>query len=356
MLPDCRLLLNARCSGVSRYYGAHTERAVSSAQRKWYFAEGSQGFFDTYVLLANASATPVTATISFLLEIGNPIVRTYTVGATSRLTIHAGSIRELAGKSFGIVIDSTEPIIAERAMYFGSPLFNGGHESAGVSAPSTAWFHAEGATGTFFDTYILVSNPNSTQATVSFQFLLEDGTTVTRVKTLAANARLTVNIESEDARLANAAVSTSVTSDVPVISERAMYWPGRPDQWYEAHNSFGVTETATKWGLAEGRVGGKQGFETYILLANPGMSDAAVSATFLKPDGTTLVKSYNVRATSRFNIHVNSMVPELADTYFATVVTSTVPIAVERAMYAPGMAGTLPVWAVGTNAAATKLP
>ena len=46
---------------------------------------------------------------------------------------------------------STAPIIAERAMYFGaSPLWKGGHESAGVTAPSRSWFLAEGATGETF--------------------------------------------------------------------------------------------------------------------------------------------------------------------------------------------------------------
>jgi hypothetical protein len=36
--------------------------------------------------------------------------------------------------------------IAERAMYFGAPLFNAGHESTEVTMPAKTWFHAEGAT------------------------------------------------------------------------------------------------------------------------------------------------------------------------------------------------------------------
>ena len=71
-----------------------------------------------------------------------------------------------------------------------------------------------------------------------------------------------------DPSLANVAVSTTVTADVPVIVERAMYWPGGGGEWYEAHNSFGATAVGTRWGLAEGRVGMGEGFETYILLAN----------------------------------------------------------------------------------------
>ena len=47
-------------------------------------------------------------------------------------------------------------------MYFGTPIFNAGHESAGAPAPSTSWFLAEGATGDFFTTFLLLANPGDT--------------------------------------------------------------------------------------------------------------------------------------------------------------------------------------------------
>ena len=37
-------------------YGAHTEKAIAGPASNWFFAEGSQGFFLTYVLLTNPSA------------------------------------------------------------------------------------------------------------------------------------------------------------------------------------------------------------------------------------------------------------------------------------------------------------
>ena len=74
----------------------------------------------------------------------------------------------------------------------------------------------------------------------------------------------------------NAAVSTVVTSDVPIIVERSMYWPGAVQPWGEAHNSFGVVSAGTRWGLAEGRVGGPLNFHTFILLANPQSTAAEV--------------------------------------------------------------------------------
>jgi hypothetical protein len=60
------------------------------------------------------------------------------------------------------VIASTQPIIVERAMYLDRPgqPFAAGHESAAVTAPSTNWFLAEGATGSFFEMFVLIANPN----------------------------------------------------------------------------------------------------------------------------------------------------------------------------------------------------
>ena len=338
-------------------YGAHGGNAVDGPRTRWYFAEGSQGFFDTYVLLANAGATSATVTVTFLTEAGVTVVKTYTVNPTSRLNVFTGAIPELVNTSFSIVIDSDAPIIAERAMYFGTARFwDGGHESAGVPAPATTWFHAEGATGAFFDTYILIGNPNAAPTTVTLTFLLDTGQTVTRIKTIPANSRLTVNVEAEDPLLADTAVSTTVSASLPVISERAMYWPGGVMTWLEAHDSFGTTETAVKWGLAEGRVGMAPSYETYILLANANPTQsAAVRLTFLRADGSTVVKDYTVPPTTRFNVHVNSMVPELANEPFGTVidVTNGVALSVERAMYSNAFGV---VWAAGTNALATRLP
>lgn len=132
------------------YYGGHTEVAPGITATKWYFAEGSQGFFDTYVLVGNGTSSPASVTVSFLLESGSPVVKAYSVPANSRFNVFAGAIPELVDKSFSIVVDSNAPIIAERAMYFVTQRFwDGGHESAGVIGLATSWFHAEGATGTF---------------------------------------------------------------------------------------------------------------------------------------------------------------------------------------------------------------
>ena len=265
------------------YYGGHTANAVAQPERKWIFAEGFQGFFDPYLLIANANGVETTATVTFLRENDTPVVKGIPIAAFARKTIYAGDFSELIGRAFGMIVEATQPVIAERSMYFASlpnRLWTGGHVNTGVTAPSTSWFHAEGATGAFFNTFILLSNPQSTDAHVELRFLLEDGTAIVKTKMLPAGQRLTVNPASEgEPRLENAAMSTIVTSDVPIVSERSMYWSGDATPFGEGHNSSGVVSTATRWGLAEGRIGAPRNFTTYILLANPTTTAAAVTVT-----------------------------------------------------------------------------
>jgi hypothetical protein len=336
-------------------YGAHTEKAAPGASTTWYFAEGSQGFFHTYLLLVNPAATANSVTVRYLREDELPLTRTYEIAPRARLTVDAGADSELVNRSFGMEVTFTLPGVAERAMYFGdNPLWNGGHESAGVTALSNSWFLAEGATGTFFETFVLMSNPSTTAAAVTLTFLTDAGTTVRRMKSIPAGGRVTVNIEQEDAALANAAVATTVESSVPIVVERAQYWPGPPSEWYEAHGSFGVTQTDLHWGLAEGRVGGPENWQTYILLANPSHSRLTATLRFFQQSGTVVTKQFTLEPASRFNVAVPSdHVPELTSGSFGVEITSNGLIAVERAMYRDANGQT---WAAGTNATATRLP
>ena len=145
-------------------------------------------------------------------------------------------------------------------MYLDQPgrALGAGHESAGVTSPATQWFLAEGATGTYFDLFILIANPQTATAAVQADFLLTSGQVITKTYTVGGNSRFNIWVDLEDPPLANAAVSTRVTSTngVPIIVERAMWWPGPTSAtWQEAHNSPGETTTGTRWAIAEGEIG-----------------------------------------------------------------------------------------------------
>ena len=130
--------------------------------------------------------------VRFLLPSGAPVVKTYTVPAGSRFNVWVNTIPELASTDCSAVITATNgvPIIVERAMYLDGAdglAFGAGHESAGVTAPAMAWFLAEGATGPYFDLFVLVANPGTTAAEVEATYLLPDGTTVVKPYTVAAD-------------------------------------------------------------------------------------------------------------------------------------------------------------------------
>jgi hypothetical protein len=337
-------------------YGMHTEKAASALARDWFFAEGAQGFYDTFFLLTNPAPAANVANVRFFLENGTQVTRTYNLAAQSRLTVYAGSIPELVDQAFGTQVTFAFAGAAERAMYFGTPTFNGGHESAGVTSTSTNWFLAEGATGSFFTTFVLISNPNATPANVLITYFLEGGGVEPRGVVIPPGTRHTINVATEGPALVATSMATRVTSDVGIVVERSMYWPMTPASWNEASNAFGVTETATRWGLAEGRVGGPFNFQTYVLLANPNTTTAAiVAAAFQRVSGAPVLKTFTVPPGGRLTITTgpNSMVPELANESFGVRLAASQPIFAERAMYSDAN-GVL--FAAGSAATATIIP
>jgi hypothetical protein len=352
-----------------RGYGSHLEGAVASPATRWYLAEGSTNAgFQLFYLIQNPGTTAAEVEVRFLLPSGAPVAKQYPVAAGSRFNVWVNTIPELASTDCSAVVTVTNgvPIIVERAMYLDGPglSFGAGHESAGVTAPALDWFLAEGATGPYFDLFVLVANPNATTAELEATYLKPDGSTVVKRYTVAGNARFNIWVDYEDAGLADTPVSTTlrVTNGVPVLVERAMWWPGTFGTWHEAHNAFGATQPGTVWALGSGEVTGPPtSAATYVLIANTSTWDAAVQVSVLFEDGTPAVtRTFAVNATSRFNVDVGHEFPEVAGTRFGVVVESVptaangaAQIVVEGARYHNDTAGVR--WAAGANALATRL-
>jgi Domain of unknown function (DUF4394)/Calx-beta domain len=338
-------------------YGSHAARAVDGADRNWYFAEGAQGFFQTFLLLANPGAQTNAVTVDWLREGVGRLTTQYVLPPRSRTTIYAGGIPGLVNRSFGIKVAFSSPGVAERAMYFGDdPPFTGGHATAGVTAPASLWYLAEGATGEFFDTFILLLNPNpfDVDVVVTYYTPATSGAQAVRI---AAESRVSINIETVDPQVgARAAVSAQVQCRYPIVAERAQYWPGHALEWYEAHASFGAPSASPAWAFADGRVGGPNGDQTYLLLMNPHGSDAEVGVTFYLARGTWLFKTFTVPARARLNVSVAgraSDVPEIIDASFWMQLESSLPIVAERAMYRNEATGR--IFSAGTHVVGTPL-
>jgi hypothetical protein len=268
-------------------YGSHAETSSPAPATSWLLAEGSTVLdFQLFYLLQNPQTTPATATVRYLLPSGAPVVRTYDLAPQSRTTIYVNTVPGLESTDVSAEITATQPIAVERAMYRSAPgqPFALGHAAAAVTAPATTWFFGEGSTGAFFDTYLLLANPSAQPATVQVEYLRDGAGAVTRTYSVPANRRFSIYVDGEPG-MAATAFGTRVTSSVPIVAERAMYWPGGFFDYYEAHDSAGATQTGSHWVLAEGEEGGPNQAHTFVLIANTAPTPVSVRVRTLPETG-----------------------------------------------------------------------
>jgi hypothetical protein len=364
-------------------YGSHTSEGTAALSTRWLFAEGVTGSFQTYVALLNPSPRTATLTVTYLGANGvTPVVREHTLAPDSRVTLDVNTdAAGLASTDVAIVIDSTEPIAAERSIYrnvdsnVGSAVWGAGTSSTGTPAAAAEWFFAEGLSNPLFDTYLLLLNPGTTAAQVEIGVLRADGTPITLTRTIAPRSRITVHINSASPELASPAASTSFglavrsigATPAPIVAERTMWWndPVRGTRWVEGHTSVGARETATRW-LVPGNavLGPAADASVYLLLANPGAAPATVKVTLpsaftgMSMGGLTMT----VPAYGRATLDVSSAFPpgdegqpdgRYSPVLVESVGDTPVPIVAERSVYA----NTLDVvWELGSNTLLTPLP
>jgi C1A family cysteine protease len=287
----------------------------------WYLAEGSTGAgFETWVLVQNPNSEPAKVRLTYMTASGKVDGPVATLAPDTRMTFNvADTVPGQYEVSTKVV--SNRPVVAERAMYGNNRKW--GHDSIGAQSPAGDWYLAEGSTADGFETWVLVQNPNDSAARVSLTYMTAAGPVAGPTIALAANSRKSFNVADTVANQYE--VSTKVTSDRPVVAERAMYWGGRTG----GHDSIGATSPEKVWYLAEGATG--PGFETWVLVQNPGDSDARVRLTYMTDQGTVAGPELVVGARTRRSVSVADTVP--GNWNVSTMVSSDVPVVAERAVY-----------------------
>ncbi len=179
-----------------------TRWGVTAASPTWYFAEGFTGgnattAFETFLLLVNPGDNGNHRHGRVSARFGHADqphrTRSPLVSASPIWVDQEGRTMDsrLIASAFGMRVTAPVPIVAERAMYWGTPSLHNatepdgawrdGHATAGIPTPATAWAFAEGQQGSFgsaasqSDTFFLLANPQSVPVAVQAIFVREDG-------------------------------------------------------------------------------------------------------------------------------------------------------------------------------------
>jgi hypothetical protein len=324
---------------------------VDARAYNWYFAEGTcRPGFDPYICIQNPTGADAHASITYMRGNGENTPQSVTVPARSRQTVR---VKDLLGEGDSAAFDFSAsvrspgvPVIVERPMYFNyQGMWSGGHDVLGTNSPAGQWYFAEGTTrelpGANFHTYLCLQNPSGTDATARITYMDAEGKTEQRELEVPAKSRATgcANWDLGPGR----DVSVSVSSTVPLIVERPMYFNYGPG-WSGGHCVMGAHGASSEAYFAEGSC--RPGFDPYICVQNPGSEIAEVDLTYMLGTGKTKVQSIKVRGQSRSTIRVKDQLGEgdSAAFDFSTRVKEKNgrSIIVERPMYfnyGPGWSG-----------------
>ncbi|MBU1671029.1 MAG: WD40 repeat domain-containing protein [Actinobacteria bacterium] len=323
----------------------------------YYFAEGTtRPGFQPFVAIKNQSPTnDATVDIDFLKGDGTTQEYQTTIPPNSRGTVNVQDVLgtgDDTAHDFSATLQSTEPILPERSMYFNyKGQWPGGTDVLGATSPGSTFYFAEGTTRPGFTSYVAVANTSPTDtADVTTTFYRGDGGTQDTSIHVPPSSRATVNVNdllgNADSPASDFSTKVESTGGVPILAERPMYfnykgmWPGGTDV-------IGVPSQGTDFYFAEGTT--RPGFDSYFSIANFGGSDASVQVTLFPGEGDVKTHDVTVPAQSRQTVSVNDILgtTDSPASDFSAKVESTngQPILAERPMYFNYKA----VWPGGTD-------
>jgi type VII secretion-associated serine protease mycosin len=291
--------------------------------RRWYFAEGStQAPFQLSFALLNPNPQPTVAHFLFLSPDGKQTPFDLRLEPSSRSTLGANNV--MPNAEFSTIVSTDIPVYVERSMYFG----HDGHSSPGARQPARTWYLAEGSSVAPFQTWVLLLNPNPTPTVARMRFLREDGSVVEHGEVVPPMGRKSVFV---NALFTASGFATQVSADQPVVVERAMYF----DNGQGGHDTLGTANPGKTWYLAAG--GSRDGYDTWLLLENPGDQPASGRVSFLTDSGAVLTQPLFVQPHARLSLYTDPLVPNAV---YGMRIEADQPIVAERAVYfSDGKAG-----------------
>ena len=224
VIPERAMYRNNRREG-------HESIGTTATATDYFLAEGAIGYasgFTTYVLVQNPQSTPTNVSITYMTQNGSVTGPAFQMPANTRKTIRVNDQLPV-NTDVSTMVHGSQPIIAERAMYWGatSSLGEACHDSIGLDFPHQTFYLPDGQTTGGYETWTLVQNPNPGAVTVQISYLTPSGANnVVFTDEIPAGSRKTYNMADRISGRA-AIMVRSMDGARPVMVERSMYWNNR---------------------------------------------------------------------------------------------------------------------------------
>jgi hypothetical protein len=329
-----RLLIDANnravvLSGGGRRLMATMQTQGSPSATVYYFAEGTTRTspdFDEWLCLQNPGDQPAQVNIDYLIDGADNVQQVLDMGPSSRRTVDVAAEAVGEDKDLSAVVTSTQPLVAERPMYFDVNGWTGGHDAIGSTSTGKTWFFAEGTTRPGFSEYLTVANPTSSDTVVEITYMLGDGTTVDQEVEVKQKSRSTVDVKSALGEGHDVSVMMRSVNSA-IVAERPMYFDYHG--WTGGHVVMGGQALSDRWYFAEGTT--REGFDTYLCLQNPHDLEVDATVTYIMGGGEVVEKQKSLGPTSRETVKVNDDAGAGRDV--SIMVEATAPVLAERPMY-----------------------
>jgi hypothetical protein len=327
-IASCLGMLNNRFYAGAYNISTGCEVRFDRFSTTWYLAEGATaGGYETWVLVQNPGTVPVDVLLVYQTGSGEVIGPSAVIPAASRSSFLVNTTVETFDVSTLVLASGN--VVCERAVYWtppGYPTKVVGTDSIGVTNPTATWYLAEGATAGGYETWVLVQNPNDSDVYVNIGYYTESGYVMGPLGNIPARSRGSYKVNDT---VESFNVSTTVWATDNVICERAVYWtPSGTSYKTLGTDCIGVNDVSKNWYLAEGATAG--GYETWILVQNPGLGDADIDIRFQTESGEVHGPVDTVPAGTRRSYRVNDTV-ETFDV--STAVYASEGVVCERSMY-----------------------
>jgi len=199
------------------------------------------------------------------------------------------------GKRFYIQVDSTQPVVVERPLYFRTSisgvanLVQGGSSVQGVT-PAMSWYYADGNTGspgTPSQQYLILANPDvngsGTAASATITYALANGTTRNVNVTVPPKSQVIENVNTDINTGSLVAMKVVSTNGIAIVSERQQFfnYPAlapTPTGVEVVGATPGTLGLPTVYSFAEGHLGNS--FSEYITIFNPNLTAINVAVTY----------------------------------------------------------------------------